>query len=127
LDDGGTSVASAGFLCIINKGNNHETRNNGIGGSACALKHICAGTKQQWRHVRWRFHHGRFRDDRRHDWLIRQWKWDGQSSGFDDRDEPDYRTQRHHESIREHARAQWLAQRIDVDADRTGFRHQPIR
>jgi len=36
------------------------------------------------------------------------------------------RAQHRHESIREYARAQWLAQRIDLDADRTGLRHQPV-
>ena len=112
---------------VINKGNNHETHDNGFGGSACTLKHVRAGTEQQWRYVR-KFEPGRFHDAGHDDRLIHKWKWDGESTGLDGRQGPSHQqlAQRHHESVRQHARAQRLAQRIDVDADRTGFRRRPI-
>jgi hypothetical protein len=52
----------------------------------------------------------------------------GGTSGRDNRHVvglPD-RAEHHHEPLRQHAGAQRLAQRIDVNADRTRFRHRPL-
>ena len=53
----GTLMVCAGFLHVINKGNDHETFNDCIGGSTGALKYLRAGPEQWWhcgrRHLRW--------------------------------------------------------------------------
>jgi hypothetical protein len=110
---------------VTNKERNHETHDNGIGGSACAFKHIRDGTEQR-RHGWRRFHRGRFCDQRHHDRLIRERKRDGEPAGLDGRSEPHHGPQHDRESVREYAGAQRLAQRIDLDADRTRLWRQPV-
>jgi hypothetical protein len=46
-------MVCAGFLLVINKGNDHETFNDCIGGSAGALQYLRAGTDQWWHCGRW--------------------------------------------------------------------------
>ena len=117
------------FSLVINKGNNDETYDNRISGSACALKHIRTGAKQGRRcgYVwRW-FQCRRFRGNRRDPWF-REREFDGKPAGLDDRYGwwHAHGSQYHDESIGEHARPVGLAQRIDIDADRARLGSQPI-
>jgi hypothetical protein len=121
-------MEGVGFLPVINKGNDHETFNDCIGGSAGALQYLRAGPEQRWRcgrrHVRRDL--GRFFGNRRNFRcrLIGERVFDGEPAGLDRW--PHKRFQHEREPVGEYAAAERFAQRFDVDADRTGFRPQQI-
>jgi hypothetical protein len=121
----GTLMVCAGFLPVINKGNGHETFNDCIGGSACALKYLCAGSSRR-RYGRRNFRRRQFR--RTEHRFIRDWNFNEQPAGLDGRSHQwrRWRLQHHHESIGKYVSAERFAQRIDVNADRTGFGPQQI-
>jgi hypothetical protein len=114
---------------VINKGNNDETHDNRISGSACALKHIRAGAKQRrqrgyvWRWFQCRRFCGNWCHPR-----FREREFEGKPAGLDDRYGwwHAHGSQYNEESIGEHARPFGLAQRVDIDADRARLGSQPI-
>jgi hypothetical protein len=114
---------------VINKGNNDETHDYRISGSACVLKHFRAGAEQRrYGYVRRGFQCGRLRGNRRGLRFIRERKLDGKLAGLDDRYgwRHPHGSQYNDESIGEHTRPFGLAQRVDVDADRARLGSQPI-
>ena len=91
----------AGFLLVINRGNDHEAYNDCIGGSAGALKYLRAGPEQWWRrgqrHVRRDL--GWFLGNRRNFrcGFIGKRVFDGEPTGLDSR--PDQWFQHQRESV----------------------------